>query len=843
VDLAVLRSGNAFPFDSLVVDWEAQDTIAGRGYRAAAEDIAAEGARDIPERIEEQLAHLRSTGAGDGSWRDVYLELCALRRGNRMGPYTSHMSDIVFVARKPDARRYFYKNGGGFKGLYRLKVSPSTACTMDTVGVGGLRDVKEIDVSYEGDKLLFTHRNGISEMDLNSGNIRELTSGFIDRSCLYLPDGNILFSSTRCHIVVPCNGGPVVNWYLCDGDGGLVRRIGFDQAHDFFPSVLPDGRVLYTRWGYNDRTRWTTFDLFTMNPDGTRQLGYYGNASCFPQFIACARPVAETRKVLAVLTGKNNGSISGPMAVLDVSVGDEGTAGLSFFGEKGEVETYCGGEYNPKITMEYTHPYPFDETACMVSGRRRKIQRHFSLYFVTADGARELLATHPEQSCIMALPIVPRARPPIPVGAVEYSRKTADCSILDVYSGRGLPGVPRGTIKSMRVVALDYRVKDIGQTDAPGTGFHPPASLMGGAWDVKVVLGETPVHEDGSVACIVPARVPLYFQLLDENRHVVQSMREWTTFMPGEKASCTGCHETKYEAPPTTRPTATVPAPLEPFYGPPRGFSFTREIQPILDKHCVSCHNGNAYEGKLIDDLTADSVLIGPIWWSKSYMSLVEYGKDPSCNTSERTKTSGTCERGTLSFDSTDLVVFYGYDDDPAVLPPYYAGAARSRLISMLAKGHHDVIVAKEEMDKLACWVDLAVPYVGDWIEHLTHEAAENLRQEREKGDAWLAREQENLLRLAANHLPNQTHGRRRHTAPSGSPPTYLNGRLHLHDARGSIVEVYSLDGRRVESVQATRDNRIVVSLLQRPSSVLIVRVVSTGDGGRRTESMVHVRP
>ena len=51
------------------------------------------------------------------------------------------------------------------------------------------------------------------------------------------------------------------------------------------------------------------------------------------------------------------------------------------------------------------------------------------------------------------------------------------------------------------------------------------------------------------------------------------------------------------------------------------------------------------------------------------------------------------------------------------MLPPYFSGAAKSGLLPLLEQGHHDVELSREELDKIACWIDLNVPYCGDYTE------------------------------------------------------------------------------------------------------------------------------
>jgi hypothetical protein len=296
---------------------------------------------------------------------------------------------------------------------------------------------------------------------------------------------------------------------------------------------------------------------------------------------------------------------------------------------------------------------------------------------------------------------------------VDYRKKTATYYLQDIYAGQGLKGVPRGTIRRLRVVALEYRAAGIGENRNQGPGgaalISTPIAIGNGSWDVKVVLGDARVREDGSACFIVPARTPVYFQALDERGYAVQTMRSWSTLQPGEVFSCVGCHENKNSAPLLQKTSLAMKAgakPLEPFYGPARGFSFVGEIQPILDRHCIRCHNGNVEpdgaeeDGRERSNTLAFSLLatqtvdaVAKRKWSDSYLWLTQGGRP------------------------NELVNWISAQSAPPMLPPYHAGAATSRLITLLEQGHEGVKLTREELDKFACWIDLLLPYCGDYAE------------------------------------------------------------------------------------------------------------------------------
>jgi hypothetical protein len=326
---------------------------------------------------------------------------------------------------------------------------------------------------------------------------------------------------------------------------------------------------------------------------------------------------------------------------------------------------------------------------------------------------------------------------------VDHTRNTGTFYLQDIYAGPGLKGVPRGTIRKLRVVALEYRAAGIGcnGSEGPGGGalICTPVAIGNGSWDVKKVLGDARVYEDGSALFTVPARTPVYFQALDERGRAVQTMRSWSTLQPNEFFGCVGCHEDKNSFPPTENYGFSLAMkagaqPLEPFYGPPRGFSFSTEIQPILDQHCVRCHRDRApirelvEHGKpvlggapstrasgvggnddiafsLLSEVTEDRTAKRA--WSDAYLVL----------TQARIDKRGEMAGSLMGENRGRVVNWIGSQSVPELLPPYFAGSPRSELLTLLNDGHQGVQLSREELEKIACWIDLLVPYCGDYLE------------------------------------------------------------------------------------------------------------------------------
>ncbi len=695
-------------------------------------------------------------GADDPRWMELYLEACHLRRAAQLGPPLDRLRKIVFTKHHDlGGQHYAYTEDVSDSPYNDSNPFPPTGklCLLEMDGLYGtvrtlldepLGIIRDPDVSHDGKRILFAWRKSMTEDDYHlyemtaaDGNIRQLTSGqgVADYEPAYLPTGEIVFNSTRCQQIVDCWWADVSNLFTCDGDGRFLRRLSYDQVHTNYPQVLPDGRVVYTRWDYSDRGQLWPQPLFQMNPDGTAQTEFYGNNSWFPTTILHARGIPGAQKVVCVLAGHHTYQ-KGKLAIIDPTKGRQENAGVQLIAPVRKtmaVKVACYGYQG----HQFQYPFPLSETEFLVTfnttGSRKPregAQKPFGIYWMAIDGRRELLAADPKISCNQAIPLCPRPRPRVRPSQVDYHKTTGTYFLQDIYYGPGLEGIPRGTIKRLRVVALEFRAAGVGSNSNKGPAGEALVSTpvsINGSWDVKRVLGSTEVYEDGSAAFVAPARTPVFFQALNEKNHVVQTMRSWSTLQPGERFSCVGCHEDKNSAPPArpglTQAMKAGPQPLEPFYGGPQGFSFARMIQPILDKHCVKCHSRNTVAEKkskisLEGTGTLDNRSLK--YWSDAYKALADL----------------------------QLASWINPQSVPTMLPPYHSGAAKSKLIKILEEGHEDVKLSSEEMDKIACWIDLAVPFCGEYTEAMEEAAVPKYQRYLNKRRQWEAQEAENIKEL-----------------------------------------------------------------------------------------------
>jgi hypothetical protein len=699
---------------------------------------------------------------GDQPWFDLYVKACKQRREIRLRRVNAKCPKIVFTKHYNIGGSHYAYTEGVSDAMRERHFTPGTSlCLWEAQGLRGkvrtlINDpngvIRDPDVSYDGKRILFAWKKSdrqddyhLYEMELATGAIRQLTFGlgYADYECNYLPNGDIIFNSTRCGQSVDCASPEVSNLYTCDANGAYMRRLSVDQVHTNFPTVTSDGRVIYTRWDYNDRGQVYPQPLFQMNPDGTYQTELYGNNSWFPTTIMHARGIPESGKIVAVLSGHHSHQ-RGKLAIIDPRLGRQEATGVQLIAPIRGTKAVRVDAYG-QSGEQFQYPYALSETEFLVTytpvhSGNRKYRRPYGVYFMTIDGRRELLAFDPKVSSNQAVPLAPRPRPHIRPRLSDYRQAEGVFYLHDIYNGPGLAGIQRGTVKALRVIKLEYRAASIRANFARGPGgqghANTPVSIGSGTWDVKVVLGDATVHPDGSACFKVPALTPVYFQAIDAKGHAVQTMRSWSTLQPGETLSCVGCHEHKNAAPANytgkTAAQLTGPETLSPFYGAPRGFSFNREIQPILDRHCVHCHkdrtkrlykagrqganNTPPHTGPIESLSTAKGrqeilafSLLGEQTpeekagrkWSDAYLAL----------------TRPRLVSGYLSGRSNTLVNWIGSQSVPTMLPPYHAGAATSQLIKQLEEGHQGVKLSQEEMDKIACWIDLLVPYCGDYLE------------------------------------------------------------------------------------------------------------------------------
>ena len=535
------------------------------------EFIAPAGSKAAVEKLRSRFVDLAADSANgtDPRWRELYADVCKARRARRLAVVVENAPAFVYTKHYViGASHYAYtedvtdeayldfsvdrKPGGQLclatfqpDGTLKHEVLVSTA-------EGTIRDP---DVSWDGKRIVFAMRKSFTEddfhlyeYDIETKKTRQIRFGLgvADIEPIYLPNGDFLFCSTRCAQITDCWWTEVSNLYTCDAQGRFLRRVSVDQVTVNYPQIIEDGRVVYTRWDYNDRGQIYPQPLFAMNVDGTGQTEFYGNNSYFPTTVMHARGVpGAASKVIAIASGHHSYQ-HGKLLMIDRSKGTQENSGATLIAPVRETPAERIDAYGQEGEL-FQYPYAFDETNFLVAylpeGRRPGGKWYavpFGVYWFDPAGNRELLAFDPAISCGQALPLAERSTPTTRASQVNLKEKTGRYYVQDVYEGPGLVGVERGKIKSLRVVALDFRAAGIRNNvnggPAGGAMVATPVAGNNGTWDVKKVIGEVPVEADGSAYFEVPALTPVYFQLIDENGDVAQTMRSWSTLQRAKRS-------------------------------------------------------------------------------------------------------------------------------------------------------------------------------------------------------------------------------------------------------------------------------------------------------------------
>lgn len=572
--------------------------------------------------------------------------------------------------------------------------------------------VGEVDLDWDARRLLFTKSDATSwrvcEIGADGTGFRAVSNLPDDVHCFdpcYLPDGGIVFGSTATFQSVPCWHGLKRVSSLCrmEADRKAVRQLCFDQDHDLHPVVLANGQVMYSRWDYTGISHIYLRMLMAMNPDGTGQRAVYGSNSWFPNALYFPRELpGQPGRFVSVLSGYHGPCRMGQLVVIDPTRGYQEGEGIvqRISGEGQPVTRVVRDNLVGSDWPKFLTPYPLDATHFLVSA---KLAPGAPWALCLADTFDNVAVLHADRdyALLEPVPLAARPRPPILPSRVDTDRTDGLVYLQDVYTGPGLAGVPRGTVKSLRLVAYHFGYLNMAGPDKVGRG---------GPWEVMRIIGTVPVEADGSAFFRVPANTPLAFQALDAEGKAVQLMRSWYTAMPGETVSCSGCHEPPPQAAPSLPSLATRRTPREvtPWYGPARGFDFAREVQPVLDRHCAGCHDGSK---KGMPDLRGEAFF-------PDYKGLPGSKLDTDrMHPSMRAATGGLL-RYTPAYEAlVPRVRRVGIEDGASLLTPGEYHADTSPLIQLLRRGHHGVRLEPEAWDRLVTWIDLNAPCHGTWGE------------------------------------------------------------------------------------------------------------------------------
>ncbi len=680
------------------------------------------------------------------------------------------VSEVLFVRRYTLQSSHYYTDfidgcrhfGGNLCVLSLVDGSVRELAPELSYGIFG-----RCDLSYDGRTVVFGWKENLNvgfriwEVGIDGSGLRQLTFPPADEAqrikkyqldlgpkwvykhhtddmhpC-YLPDGGICFTSSRCEYGILCDGPDKLTTsvlYRMDANGKRMAKLSDNSVSESAPSVMNDGRILYTRWEYVDNGSVSNKGLWAVRPDGTGSEEIYGINIAFPSVFNVGRAMPDAPGHFVAIGAPHMPLGVGTLMLIDSRFNRRTGQGVTYITPEVDTRHQWGwdnvpggatkpippdmqakrdGRGNTDRGPLYMDPYPLSRTHFLVAmnpDKKWNVEDAYGLYVIDGDGKKDLLFQDPEFSSWCPIPIRLRTKPPMVCGAIEKplaDRGLARVVVTDVY--RGLDNVARGTIKYIRInehVPRPWAARRFWGGDE----FDQQHSLVTCKTHLGLKLqhGIVPVEEDGSAHFLVQADRNIFFQALDKDYVEVQRERTFVNYRPGEVRSCVGCHEKAHDLSHTTRRRMTMALTRSPSRpGPQPGettgsriLDYETDVQPVWDEHCVRCHG--------VDKPDADLDLTGELTqhFSRSYENIL----------------------------ARTLISVIGENHPKAgnnhYLPPYSLGTHTSKLKDYLDRNHYAVKLSREERIQITTWIDSNGQYHGAYFgrKNLTHKDHPNFR-------------------------------------------------------------------------------------------------------------------
>lgn len=514
----------------------------------------------------------------------------------------------------------------------RDRASPTaTERNITMVETQGLGDVMGAEISVDGTKILFAMRGpfdpnlnddeqpswNIWEYDIPSDTLLRVISPDVtaeaghDISPHYLADGRVIFSSTRqrqSKAILLDENKPQFEaqdedrseaaflLHVMDIDGSDIHQVSFNQSHDLDPSLLDDGRVLFSRWDHAPGVN--GIHLYTMNPDGTGLQLLYGAESHLTGTDGTAVQFLEAREtsdgeVMAIVRPFDHPELGGGIDVIDTPIfaeNDQPTApnaGLAGPAQVAVTTTQVRTDLAPSPGGRFRSVFPlWDGTdRVLVSWAICRVMENNVIFPCDAQRLADpnVQLAPPLYGIWMydpatqtQLPIVtgeegvligdivaaqPRRTPQVINDGIAGIDLDSDLvaesvgvlNIRSVYDLDGLdianPNIetladPAVTTAAQRPARFLRIVKPVSMPDDDVLDFDNIAFGRSAAQGMREILGYAPIEPDGSVRMKVPANVAFGISVLDANgRRITPRHQNWMQILPGEELSCNGCHD------------------------------------------------------------------------------------------------------------------------------------------------------------------------------------------------------------------------------------------------------------------------------------------------------------
>ncbi len=429
-------------------------------------------------------------------------------------------------------------------------------------------------VSFDGESIYFSGKQQPADdwqlwrMDADGDNKTHIDTGLSD--CVSpLPTGNLfhlndaspsprmVFVSSDHDWQNEGSGGKAYSLYACWMDGSGVQRLTYNLSSDFDPSVLPNGRVLFSSWQRffdgSPGSKLPTAKLLAINIDGADAMLYAG-------------------------TGKPLGHIiqSAPSPGGRVYFVEDGA--LSYVEQRRPLHTY-----QTLARGIFQSPCSINAESLIVSTLPNWNDVYSLVRLSTKTGeAIETVFKEDQHHCLDAQVLAPHPKTDGRSSVVNVEKTIGELYCLNVYESQidAVAKLSPGSVKHVRVI----EGLPIKKTWLPNTqAVKSP----------QRVLGVAPVEKDGSFHLNVPGDTPFALQLIDGAGEVIETHRNWMWVRPGERRGCIGCHEDPELTPPNrlsqaiVKPAFDVTQPLD----NNERIDFLTSILPIIERKCSTCHN------------------------------------------------------------------------------------------------------------------------------------------------------------------------------------------------------------------------------------------------------------
>ncbi|KPJ95037.1 MAG: hypothetical protein AMJ55_04950 [Gammaproteobacteria bacterium SG8_15] len=505
----------------------------------------------------------------------------------------------------------FFGAGGDLYLRNRATVSASEINITNSV-TGGTGDVKDVDVSHDGTKLVFALRLedlapnddtipppswNLYEYDITTQQLRRIIQDDStaeegdDIDPHYLTDGRIIFSSTRQQHSKKLR----------------VDEVSFNESHDLDPVLLNSGEIVFSRWdnasGLNNG-----FSLYKMNPDGGQlQIVYGGHShatgtsSSVPIEFTQPREMQDGR--LLVIAKPTTGTYGGgDIFTIDINghidFDRSSNGALVAGGQSSATPSQITTDGSLSLGGRYISAFPLwdgsgriliSKGLCqiLVNNEKRvcttdliaqnptapEVPPIYNIWMFNPSNNTEKLIVPAEENMMIAevVALQPRSQPAFVSGpGIDCTDPLAECvgwlHIRSVYDfdgsyndyGSGITDIQTmansATPADQRPARFIRLIKPVGIPDPDDDPNLP--DLDGTAFGpnrnlgMRQILGYAPVEPDGSVMVKVPANVPFSIEVLDaEGKRIGSRHRNWLQLEAGETRECNGCH---------THPNATT---------------------------------------------------------------------------------------------------------------------------------------------------------------------------------------------------------------------------------------------------------------------------------------------